>query len=135
MRLIRASQNPVSVHNRLSHYACTVTTARVSLNCKNIRDWNTFHEEFARVFGFPDFYGKNMDAWIDCMTSLDAPEAGMSYVHCEPGTVLTLELENVEAFANLCPEQYKALIECSAFVNWRRLERGNPSVLALSFRY
>ena len=73
-----------------------------------------------------------MDAWIDCLTSSDAPEDGMSNVHCEPETVLTLELENVEAFANRCPEQYKALIECSAFVNWLRLERGNPSVLALS---
>ena len=123
------------VHKRRSNYAEIVTAAKVPLDCKNIRDWNSFHEEFARVFGFPDFYGKNMDAWIDCMTSLDAPEDGMSNVHCEPGTVLTLELENIEPFANRCPEQHKALIECSAFVNWRRLERGNPSVLALSFRY
>ena len=123
------------VHKRRSNYAEIVTTAKVALDCKNIRDWNSFHEEFARVFGFPDFYGKNMDAWIDCMTSLDAPEDGMSNVHCEPGTVLTLELENIEPFANRCPEQHKALIECSAFVNWRRLERGSPSVMALSFKY
>jgi RNAse (barnase) inhibitor barstar len=87
------------------------------------------------MFGFPDFYGKNMDAWIDCLTSLDAPEDGMSNVHCAPGAVVTLELENVKDFEYRCPEQYKALIECSAFVNWRRNEAGDPSVLALSFRY
>lgn len=111
-----------------------VITSRVSLDCKNIKGWDSFHDEFARVFGFPDFYGKNMDAWIDCLTSLDSPADGMSTVHCNAGTVLTLELENVEAFANRCPEQYQALIRCSAFVNWRRLEIGEPSVLALSFR-
>jgi len=36
-------------------------------------------------------------------------------------------------FANRCPEQYSAVIECAAFVNWRRLEMGDPSVLALNF--
>ena len=108
-------------------------TSRVSLDCKNIKDWDSFHDEFARVFGFPDFYGRNMDAWIDCITSLDSPDDGMSTVHCGVGTVLTLELENVKAFADRCPDQYQALIQCAAFVNWRRLEHGEPSVLALSF--
>ena len=108
-------------------------TARVSPDCNNIGDWASFHEEFARVFGFPDFYGKNMNAWIDCLTSLDAPEDGMSSVHCEPDSVVTLELSNVKAFANRCPEQYNAVIQGSAFVNWRRLERGDPPVLAVSF--
>jgi hypothetical protein len=73
-----------------------------------------------------------MDAWIDCMTSLDVPDDGMSAIHCEPGTVLTLELKNVKQFAERCPEQYSALIECAAFVNWRRIETGGSSVLALS---
>lgn len=70
-------------------------TARVVLDCNNIRDWDSFHEEFARVFGFPDLYGKNMDAWIDCLASLDAPEDAMSSIHCKPGSVVTLELSNV----------------------------------------
>ena len=94
-------------------------TAKVSLDCNSINDWNSFHEEFARVFGFPAFYGRNMDAWIDCLTSLDEPEDGMSSVHCARGSVVTLALANVKAFAERCPEQYNAVIECSAFVNWR----------------
>ncbi|WP_241654396.1 barstar family protein [Granulicella sibirica] len=111
----------------------TMLTSRISLNCENIQDWLSFHEEFARVFGFPDFYGKNMDAWIDCLTSLDVPADGMSGVHCEPGSVLTVQLENVKSFAQRCPEQYIALLECTAFVNWRRIETGSSSVLTLSF--
>jgi len=105
----------------------------VTLDCDAIRDWPTFHDEFARVFGFPDFYGKNMDAWIDCMTSLDLPEDGMSKVHCAPGTVFTLALQNVKSFKRRYPEQYDAIVRCTAFVNFRRIEVGEPSVLALSF--
>ncbi|MGP8260774.1 MAG: barstar family protein [Acidobacteriaceae bacterium] len=105
----------------------------VSVDCDNIHDWPSLHDEFARVFGFPDFYGRNMDAWIDCMESLDKPEDGMSRIHCEPGTVLTLELKNVRHFRERCREQYDAIIECSAFVNWSRIEVGETTVLALSF--
>ncbi|HEY4354488.1 MAG TPA: barstar family protein [Acidobacteriaceae bacterium] len=108
-------------------------TSRVKLNCGNIRDWASFHEEFSRVFGFPSFYGKNMDAWIDCMSSLNAPDDGMSTVHCEPGSILTIDLENAADFARRCPEQYAALFSCAAFVNARRNEVGEPSVLALNF--
>ena len=108
-------------------------TAKVSLDCNSIKGCYSFHEKFARVFGFPAFYGRNMNAWIDCLTSLDAPEDGMSTVYCEHGSVVTLALLNVNAFAKRCLGQYNSMIECSAFVNWRRLELGNPSVLALSF--
>jgi len=107
--------------------------SRVTVDCARIKDWDTFHDEFQRVFGFPGFYGRNMDAWIDCMTRLDTPEDGMTSIHCSVGKILTLELENVTEFKQRCPEQYAATIECSAFVNWRRIERGNLPVLALSF--
>jgi hypothetical protein len=112
-----------------------VITPKVSLDCTNINDWDSFHREFAQTFGFPAFYGNNMNAWIDCFTSIDAPEDGLSTVHCDPGTVLTLQLENVKAFAMRFPEQYNALIEGVAFVNWRRLNMGESAVLTLSFWY
>jgi hypothetical protein len=105
----------------------------VKLDTRQITDWDTFHEAFAAAFGFPDFYGRNMNAWIDCMTSLDDPEAGMSSVHPPPGGIVTLQLEFVDEFARRLPEQYSAVVECAAFVNWRRIETGGPPVLALSF--
>ena len=52
----------------------------------------------------------------------------------EPGDVITLQLDEGRAFAERCPDQYAALIECAAFVNWRRIEVGERSILALSFR-
>jgi RNAse (barnase) inhibitor barstar len=105
----------------------------VNIECKRIRDWPSFHDEFHRVFQFPAFYGRNMNAWIDCMSSLDAPEEKMTNLHIEPGQVLTLALEDAESFKTKCPEQYAAIVECSAFVNWLRSQQGLPAVLALSY--
>ncbi len=89
----------------------------VSVDCSKIQDWNSFHNESAKVFGFPDFYGRNMNAWIDCMTSLDAPEDGMTKVHAATEHVLTLHLENIGPFREHHPDLYAAIIECTAFVN------------------
>jgi hypothetical protein len=33
--------------------------AEVTLDTTNINDWDTFHAQSAKVFGFPGFYGKN----------------------------------------------------------------------------
>ena len=110
-----------------------MNTASVKIDCARINDWKSFHDVFADALGFPSFYGRNLNAWVDCMTSLDAPEDGMTEVHCAPEAVFTLQLENVRDFRQRCPEQYAALIECAAFVNWRRNETGAASVLALSF--
>lgn len=105
----------------------------VVLPTSRIRHWATFHDVFAETFGFPDFYGRNMDAWNDCMASLDSRDDGMTTVHCADRGVVTLQLEDANDFAARCPDQYAAVIECSAFVNWARAARGRPPVLALSF--
>ena len=47
--------------------------------------------------------------------------------------MLTLQLEYVDDSAARCPELYAAVVEGTAFVNWRRIETGNCAVLALSF--
>lgn len=105
----------------------------VPLNCDRITDWESFHSFFAEVFGFPDFYGRNMDAWIDCMSYLDESESGMSTINIRTGEVLTLQLDGVDGFAVRCPEQYAALVEGITIVNLRRSSKGEEAVLALSF--
>jgi hypothetical protein len=74
-----------------------------------------------------------MNASIDCLTSIDAPQDGLSTVRAPAGGLLVLRLDFVKEFAARCPEQYTALIECHAFVNWRRIQRGGTPILALSF--
>jgi hypothetical protein len=104
-----------------------------SIDTTLISDWNTFHSVFAAAMGFPSFYGNNMDAWIDCMTYVDDPDAGMSSVTVEPGKCLTLQLDGADEFARQCPEQFAALLDSVAFVNWRRIQQGHSAVLTLSY--
>src|SRR5262249_27950549 len=93
--------------------------SRVRIDAQNIHDWNSFHDEFSRIFGFPTFYGRNMDAWVDCLTSIDCEEHGMSSIHVRPGVILTLEIIDAAYLKKHCREQYDAIVECSAFANWR----------------
>lgn len=106
----------------------------VKIDCSSINDWDSFHSLFQTTMGFPDFYGNNMNAWIDCMTYLDEDD-GMSLVKVEKGTVLVLELENSKKLKEQHRDIYDALVECSSFVNYRRIDLGEPAVLALSFHH
>ena len=103
----------------------------VHIDGTQIHDRDSFHDEFARSLGFPGFYGRNMDAWIDCLTSADEDD-GMLAVCVGPGGVLTLQIDGYAGFKKRCPELALALHECAAFVNWRRIEVGDEPVLALS---
>jgi Barstar (barnase inhibitor) len=105
----------------------------VRLDCNRITDWESFHIVFADVFGFPAYYGRNMNAWIDCMSCLDEPTSRVTAITVPPNGVLTLQLDSVDSFALRCPEQYAAIVECTAFVNWRRSSQGESAVLALAF--
>ena len=102
----------------------------VRLDGAQLRDEDSFHNAFATTFGFPGFYGRNMDAWVDCMTSLDAPDDGMTSIHGSASDPVVLLVDN----ANAVPEDLlDELVECAAFVNWRRLEVGEPAILMLAF--
>lgn len=104
----------------------------VKLDGKQIAE--SFHEYFAEQFGFPDFYGHNMDAWIDCMTYIDEHEAGMvtkNYV--QRGESIMLHIDNVDFLKTNNREAYDDLIECSAFVNYRVAENGGTPLIYLSF--
>ena len=71
-----------------------------------------------------------MNAWIDCMSSLDTE---MSKVQVKEGEILALQLDNAKDLKEKYPYLYAEIVECSAFVNWRRTEKGEPAILALSF--
>ena len=84
----------------------------VLLETKSITDWDSFHSEFARLMGFPDFYGHNMNAWIDCMSYLNDANAGMSKIILENGEALVINVADTEGFKKRLPEIFEALVEC-----------------------
>lgn len=104
---------------------------RITLQTKGITDWDSFHSVFAETLGFPAFYGRNMNAWIDCMTYLDDAAAGMTTVAVAPGQLFHLEVADAADFQKRLPEIFQAFADCAAFVNTRRVGQGEPPVLAL----
>jgi RNAse (barnase) inhibitor barstar len=105
-----------------------MTFQTVRAQTKSITDWASFHSVFAETMGFPEFYGRNMNAWIDCMTGFDD---GMTRFTVAPGELFHLEVADAKDFAHRLPEIFQAFIESAAFVNSRRVEQGEPPVLAL----
>jgi len=74
-----------------------------------------------------------MDAWIDCLTGADDDD-GMRDVVVEDRDVLTLNLIGARELRERQPEIYAAMMDCAAFLNWRRIEVGERPILALSHR-
>ena len=105
-------------------------TKIVSIDCNKITNEESLHSVFSEAFGFPDYYGNNMDAWIDCMSSLDE-ESGMSEFKLEKDEALILKLENASKFIKEHNNLYQIIFECSSFVNYRRVEQGDKAILAI----
>lgn len=110
-----------------------IYTTHITIDCDQITDWESFHAVFAKAFGFPDFYGENMNAWVDCMSSLDTPEDGMTGVYCNRGETITLYLKHIAPLKRRCPEAHQALLDSTAFVNYRQTSRNEPALIALSY--
>lgn len=93
----------------------------IRIDPHDITGWESFHDVFSRALDFPEYYGRNMNAWIDCMD--------------EFVTELTLiDLGDCRDLKENCPEIVSAITECSAFVNYRRVERGEtPEILISMF--
>jgi RNAse (barnase) inhibitor barstar len=80
---------------------------RVTIDAARITDRGSFHDAFSVAFAFPGYYGRNMDAWIDCMSDEIA------------GNIILLDVTHAESFKTRLPDLFDALVKCSAFVNQR----------------
>ena len=106
----------------------------VSVDTSQITDRLSFHRFFVKAFGFFSGYGNNMDAWIDCMSGLDdRDEIRLSKLGCAAGEVVVLQLEYAADFAARQEQMFHELIDCVAFVNWRRIKQGEQALLVLAY--
>ena len=103
---------------------------RVVIDGCDVTSWESFHDVFAREFRFFSGYGRNMNAWIDCMSSLDEVD-GVTDFGLADGEGVALELHNFEEFSRLSGEIASALLECTAFVNRRYAEWGSGTRIAI----
>jgi RNAse (barnase) inhibitor barstar len=103
------------------------------LNAENIIDWNSFHTESQKAFGFPDFYGRNMDAWVDCLSYLRDDDA-MSSFRLKPDEMLHIELLNAEQLRQKAPDILEEIEFCVAAINERYEDYGEKPALDLVLR-
>jgi Barstar (barnase inhibitor) len=104
--------------------------AEVTLDTARIHGWHDFHRISAETFGFPDFYGRNMNAWIDCLTYIREGD-GMSSFVLGDTEQLFVRLPDYEVFAGRVPEIAAELLLCVSFVNQRSLESNEKPALVL----
>ena len=97
----------------------------ININFGEIIDWETFHTVFSTQMGFPEFYGRNMNAWIDCMSSIDLPEEKMSLVSVKKNESLYLIVAELDKAFKACPQIIQEFLECTAFVNNRFINRNS----------
>jgi RNAse (barnase) inhibitor barstar len=107
--------------------------ATAELNGAAITDFASFHAECKSVMGFPEFYGNNMDAWIDCMSYLRDAD-GMSKFHLKPNEVLEIVIKDAEAMKAAVPDILEELTYCVAGVNERYDDYGEKPALKLTLR-
>jgi len=105
----------------------------VRLDGRAIGDLPAFHDACRIAFGFPDFYGRNMDAWIDCLSGL-RDDDGMSAFALGADDVLEIELLHAPALRRSAPAIFAALQDGIAEVNQRCAEQGEKPALTLVLR-
>jgi RNAse (barnase) inhibitor barstar len=94
----------------------------VEIDLARVHDWDSFHAEFARALGFPEFYGGNMNAWEDVMSDLSKPDVvGMTKLEVPKGEDLVLVLRGGEELRTAHPEIFGALVDATAHVNRLKL--------------
>jgi RNAse (barnase) inhibitor barstar len=107
--------------------------AIVHLDGAGIGDWMSFHDACQVAFGFPDFYGRNMNAWVDCLSYLRDDE-GMSKFRLLPNEMLQIEISDSASLRARAPEIIEEMEFCIAAINDRYEDYGEKPALALSLR-
>lgn len=107
--------------------------ANIILDGRQLTGAAEFHRESRRAFGFPDFYGNNMSAWIDCLSGL-RDDDGMSSVVLGPDEKLTITIDHAQAMRDHAPALLQLVEQCVADVNQRYVENSEAPALALMLR-
>ena len=97
--------------------------ARVRIDSEKVVDWASFHEVCKEAFGFPSFYGMNLNAFIDCLTYIDEGD-GMSNIILGPEEILRIELSSANDLRSRQPEIYDGLVAAVGAINRRFIEDG-----------
>ena len=105
--------------------------AAVQLDGALIADWNDFHTACADAFGFPDFYGRTMDAWIDCLSYLRDDE-NMTCFRLKPDETLQITVIHADTLRKNAPDLLEEVTFCVEGINDRYADYGEKPALVLT---
>lgn len=104
---------------------------KLFIDFSKIKNIDEFHDEMKLIFGFPEFYGRNARALIDCLTSLRYPEDGMTKINIDKDSVILLEVSNIKYTKNE-NELVNILLSSVQYVNYRCEYMGDKPSIYLS---
>ncbi|GAC1411425.1 MAG: barstar family protein [Burkholderiaceae bacterium] len=107
--------------------------ANVVLDGAAMTDWDAFHTNSQAAFGFPTSYGRNMDAWIDCLSYLRDHDA-MSTIRLKAGEVLHIEIVHTDAWRASQPDMLNEVLYCISGINERYDDYGEKPALRVTLR-
>lgn len=102
----------------------------VKLDGELLTDWEAFHTVSQEAFGFPDYYGRNISAWIDCLSYL-RDDDGMAAIRLNDDELLTIALSGSEVLGQRFPELLEELQFCVDMINERYADYGEKPALQL----
>ena len=105
---------------------------KLTIDANDILGWELFHTVFAEKLGFPAFYGRNMDAWIDCLWSIRTPSDGMTNVHLADDEILSITINNAKLLIDKEPEILEWLSDSCSFLNGF-VSEGTEPIIALAY--
>ena len=104
--------------------------ASAELQGGSILDWASFHAESKKAFGFPEYYGNTMDAWVDCLSYLRDAD-GMTRFRLKPAEVLEIVVKDAALMRERAPDLFEEMTFCVAGINERYQDYGEKPALVL----
>lgn len=102
---------------------------KIRIDFTRIKTENQLYDELSNLPGFPDFFGRNICALIDCLFNLRYPQAEMTKIHLTTSEYLLMELNDFSTASNEIQELLMLAIENVSLKC--REKNQNPSIILL----
>ncbi|KAA8993836.1 barstar family protein [Affinibrenneria salicis] len=102
----------------------------ITLNFSSIKTVDELYDELSLKLGFPDFFGRNIDAVIDCMFGVRYPDEGMIKVNVSEDGCLSLNIKN---FSSADVKLKDSIIHIVEYVNYKYQFKGLEPAILLCF--
>ena len=102
----------------------------LTLNLQDVDRLSIFYQQLSHTFGFPEFFGNNLDAAIDCLSSLYIKEEGLTNICLQQGEYLLLKVIGLSCCSSKIQRAFLTIIEATQEI-WDELNIDGAILLYL----